>query len=368
MAIFEFRNYKSKLKSNIQNALSSHVIKTPDGFSLPKRQSLTPNSHLLTPISQRGFTLIEYLVAITILAALLGLALFVLNPFTQIERGRDAQRRQDIQQVKNALETYYQDNSCYPTEVPFGEEWSADGTVYMAEVPQDPSCNQINGQCYEYISDSDSDCPQWNVVFARLSEEFEAGSICPLSSISDTCVPEGYDNRWACVMSGAVNCQLLAASGFSYLSGTGGGGEEEEQTPPEDYTPPPLAQGAVIYSLGGGASFNPYLKTMTITPVWAQPNTGQAFLLNAEDATSDIVDVKVHLFSDNESQVLTLNFVGGTRRNGYWSGTISADTYNNKYSMAIVARNASGADRCTVLTPGGYVAASDAICMSVNSN
>lgn len=318
-----------------------------------------------TSFSQ-GFTLIEYLVAITILAGLAGGILFTLNPFTQVERSRDAQRRQDLQQVKNALEAYYQDTSCYPAEVPFGDEWSVNSQVYMAEVPQDPSCNQLNGECYYYITDTDSQCPQWNVVFARLSEApAQSTAICPLSTVSDSCVPEGYDERWACVMSGAVNCQFLAQSGFGYDSGSGGGGEP---TPTGPYATPTLAAGAGTYSLGGGSQFNPYLRTMTISPVWPNPNAGQSFWVTAEDATSDIVEVKVHLFSDNEIKILDLNFAGGEPNNGTWQGATTADTYNNTYAMAIVGVNANGVDRCKVLTPGGEDARADELCFEINNN
>ncbi len=87
------------------------------------------------------------------------------------------------------------------------------------------------------------------------------------------------------------------------------------------------------------------------------------------------------MFSDNASQVLTLNFAGGTPRNGTWAGTINADTYYNTYAMAIVGVNANGDDRCKVLTPGGQIeingeivyfggadARADEICTQVNNN
>lgn len=366
--VINYYIYKVRSFSSLVSLIKNHP-------STPIKSESTPTSHL-SP--QRAFTLIEYLVAITILAGLAGGIFFTLNPFTQIERSRDAQRRQDLQQVKNALEAYYQDNSCYPLEVPFGGEWSVGSSVYMKEVPQDPSCGQLNGYCYEYITDSDSQCPQWNVAFARLSEvPAQSTTICPLSSISDTCVPEGYDEHWACVMSGAVNCQLLAVSGFGY-----DGGAVAEPTPTGPYEAPTPGPGSATYTLGGGSGFNPYLKTMTISPLYiAAAGIAQTFYVTAEDATSDITQVRVHLFSDNQAQVLTLNFAGGTARNGTWAGTISADTYNNVYAMAIVGVDANGVDRCKVLTPGGEIetseglvyfggadARADAICQQVNNN
>ncbi len=323
---------------------------------------------LQSSVYHRGFTLIEYLVAITILATLVGGALLTLNPFTQVERGRDAQRRQDLQQVKNALEVYYQDFNCYPETLAFGKEWEVGDSIYMKEVPQDSTCNKLNGECYQYITDTTNACPQWNVVFARLSRVPEqAAGICPLSSISDSCVPEGYNERWACVLSGAVNCTLLAASGFGYDSGTVGGDALPTPITSGPLPLPTTSPNAVRYSLGGTYDYNPYMKYMTIDPLWpTPPGIAQTFILSVEDATSDIVSAKIHLFSDNESKILTLSHSGGTVRSGTWSGTIDADTYNKKFSMAIVATNANGSSRCTVLTPGGYSAQPDIICAGIN--
>jgi prepilin-type N-terminal cleavage/methylation domain-containing protein len=366
--------YNLKLIKKLRILSSFALLSQNRNLQIINRKSLIVN-HFST---QRAFTLIEYLVAITILAGLVGGIMFTLNPFTQVERSRDAQRRQDLQQVKNALETFYQDNSCYPQEIPFGEEWSVGSEIYMKEVPQDPSCGQLNGYCYSYITDSDSQCPQWNVAFARLSEvPLQSTTVCPLSTISDTCVPDGYDEHWACAMSGAVNCQLLAASGFGYDSGTAA-----EPTPSGPYVAPTPGPGSVTYTLGGGSGFNPYLRYLTLSPLAiATAGTAQTFIVTAEDATSDITSVKIHLFSDNASQVLTLNFAGGTPRNGTWAGTINADTYYNTYAMAIVGVNANGDDRCKVLTPGGEIeidgeivyfggadARADDMCAQVNNN
>lgn len=307
-----------------------------------------------SPISnhQLGFTLVEYLVAITILAGLAGGVLFTLNPFTQVERSRDAQRRQDIQQIKNASEAYYQDTSCYPVEIPFGDEWSENGEIYMTEVPQDPTCGQLGGECYYYITDTESDCPQWNVTFARLSQPDPNALICPLSSLSDTCVPEGYDERWACVMSGAVNCQLIAQSGLSYDIDSG---SEPTPTGGAGAIPTP-GSGSETYTLGGSSQFNPYLRSMTISPLAVvNPGTSQTFYVNVEDATSDVTDVRIHLFSDNEEQILDLALYSGDGRNGTWAGTISADTYFERYAMAIVGENANNVSRCKVLTPAGEI-------------
>ena len=161
---------------------------------------------------KKGFTLVEVLVAATILATLIGGVVLSLNPISQIEKGQDAQRVSDLQAVKTALDLYYNDNKCYPTEIPFGNEWRVN-TVYMKEVPQDPKCTDDNQSiCYRYRTDTTSSCPQWNVVFAQLSKDSQLTDTCPLSSLS-SCAPQGYtDSAWACTMSGAVDCDTLLAT------------------------------------------------------------------------------------------------------------------------------------------------------------
>lgn len=62
--------------------------------------------------TQAGFTLIELMVSISIIALLT--ALVVPNFMGARERANDSQRRQSMVAMKNALRLYYNDNQSYP--------------------------------------------------------------------------------------------------------------------------------------------------------------------------------------------------------------------------------------------------------------
>ena len=62
----------------------------------------------------RGFTLAELLIVITIIAVLAVLILLSLNPFTYFKRAYDTERKDDVYQLKNILESYYADHEYYP--------------------------------------------------------------------------------------------------------------------------------------------------------------------------------------------------------------------------------------------------------------
>nr|MBI5455401.1 GIY-YIG nuclease family protein [Candidatus Levybacteria bacterium] len=161
--------------------------------------------------SDAGFTLIEILVVLVMLSAFLLLGLLALDPVAQFDKAKDAQRKHDFEEINNALDTYYNDNSCYPTQsqnLPFGLEWkdSVSGVVYMKKVPQDPDCSKT-GYCYVYQTDANT-CPQWGVLWTRFSRPTDA-SRCLIQSACGTNPNPQYNY---CVMSGNINCLYIQSN------------------------------------------------------------------------------------------------------------------------------------------------------------
>ncbi len=63
---------------------------------------------------QQGFTLLELLIVIVIIGILA--VIIVPGLSSGPKRARDAQRKADMRGVKNALETFYNDNNSYPVQ------------------------------------------------------------------------------------------------------------------------------------------------------------------------------------------------------------------------------------------------------------
>lgn len=66
----------------------------------------------MNKIKKDGFSLLELLVVISIIAVLT--AVLTANFMGMRERARDAQKIQDLNSLKNALRMYYNDNQYYP--------------------------------------------------------------------------------------------------------------------------------------------------------------------------------------------------------------------------------------------------------------
>ena len=82
----------------------------------------------------RGFTLIELLVVIAIIGILL--AIGTTSFITAQKQARDSKRKADIEQIRQALETYRAENGSYPT----GSSGSPTGLTpdYITTLPTDP--------------------------------------------------------------------------------------------------------------------------------------------------------------------------------------------------------------------------------------
>lgn len=96
----------------------------------------------------KGFTLIELIVVIAIVGVLAAGLIALINPITQLQKSRDAQRKSDIKQIQAALEFYRAQNGYYPTTLPAcGGAWVVSGVTYMQKIPCDPQ-----GGSYKYTT------------------------------------------------------------------------------------------------------------------------------------------------------------------------------------------------------------------------
>jgi len=73
-----------------------------------------PNVLPKTHKKASGFTLIELLVVITVIGALSGVLLGVINGGGIRAKARDSQRKSDIKRIQTALELYFADFRAYP--------------------------------------------------------------------------------------------------------------------------------------------------------------------------------------------------------------------------------------------------------------
>jgi general secretion pathway protein G len=83
------------------------------------------------PLSDRGFTLIEMMVVITLIGLLLTLA--VPRYFASIDRGKRTVQQQNLQTIRDAIDKFYGDRSRFPESL---DELVA--TRYLRSMPVDP--------------------------------------------------------------------------------------------------------------------------------------------------------------------------------------------------------------------------------------
>lgn len=205
---------------------------------------------------KQGFTLIELIVVIAILGILFASLALIFNPSAQISKAQNATRQHDFEQIRTALDTYYDDTGCYPTTLNFAQRFSLNGKIYMTNIPEDPKCSSTGANCYVYQTDTSSTCPQWNVLYGTLVAPLASSATsCPLTSISGSCVPLNYQQIGTnyCVISGNVDCAKISSvaitpvppGGSGGSSGSGGSGSS---------TPTPATCGTYYACTGVGVN------------------------------------------------------------------------------------------------------------------
>lgn len=83
-----------------------------------------------------GFTLIELVIVVSIIAIISGISLFALS--SARESGRDARRKADLEEIASGLEMYKADLDYYPQSIAFGGTLSGGGNTYIQVIPNDP--------------------------------------------------------------------------------------------------------------------------------------------------------------------------------------------------------------------------------------
>lgn len=146
-----------------------------------------------------GFTLVEVLITIAILAVIATVTLIGINPLAQLSKSQDAKRKSDLNQIQKALELYYQDNGKYPNmtttnprKIKVGVSiinWGSAWLPYMAQLPKDPNANKN----YVYFVDPTN---QMYWLYANLDRggndpgACNNGAACPsatTNSVATTC-------------------------------------------------------------------------------------------------------------------------------------------------------------------------------------
>lgn len=120
--------------------------------------------------SNKAFTLVELLLVVGLIGIISAGLLATLDPFTQIRKGRDAQRKSELATLARALETFHNDKNSYACFDNCGT-WGIASNLgaklaptYTRSIPDDPASGK---RCPGYLYSASSDGRQYT-IFTKL--------------------------------------------------------------------------------------------------------------------------------------------------------------------------------------------------------
>lgn len=131
---------------------------------------------------QRGFTLLELVIVIGLIAILVVGTLLLLNPTAQIAKTNDAKRKSELANLKRIFEDFSTDNNHYPIWSQVCKETSDPGNCqchicatrtlnpYASQLPCDPH-SPLNDYLYTYDCAAGGNNPSWYRIYAKLDNK-----------------------------------------------------------------------------------------------------------------------------------------------------------------------------------------------------
>ncbi len=192
--------------------------------------------HIKRNDSKKGLTLIELLVAITLLATMAVIFMFTFT--SQLSRSRDSRRKSDLERIKVAFEDYYNDQNCYPPAGALDNCQAATLRPYLDKIPCD---TYRNNQPYVYIPEVENGCARRYRVLTHLENTDDSSSITAGCATSCGCGVAGYDefnfgiSSGVSVVGDTSSCTVLStnpsAQPSSNPNSNGGAGASSSPTP-----------------------------------------------------------------------------------------------------------------------------------------